>query len=429
MINMSATKNNERNKIIIGKPYVEDYLEDRARLCAEVTIKEKKVLYFEVDKEYKKYLCKDRQDAFLLGLLHSAMFDDLDIECEGVISEQLLFQLNTYYIPIISERMKDLHFISVSAKTTNELVKTENGVGTGLSGGIDSLYTTIKYSNENMGANKLTHLLFNNIFTADVDDNRIREQHNKDVIEKKEIATKMGLSFIDVYSNLYDFYTHPGIFNHYYTMQYASVAYALAHLFGVYYFSSGLTLDFFTVDFNKIPDGSAFDLFSLSCASTKALQFYSAGVETTRYDKTKYLAGNKICQSHLQVCGAPQDYGGSKQIAKLNCGKCTKCERTMLSLEILGELDNYESVFDFTLYKANKNKFIGRYLAADHGELAKEIELNLKKQNKLKSSVKFWKFMFKIRFKLAKNKTLVKLIKGKKYDKNNEFYYNPHQKK
>ena len=60
--------------------------------------KETKECYFEFEPEYSKFLCDERSDAFVTGLLTTAMENNMDIEFEAPISEQLYYQLMTYYI-------------------------------------------------------------------------------------------------------------------------------------------------------------------------------------------------------------------------------------------------------------------------------------------------------------------------------------------
>lgn len=404
-------KPKKKDKIIIGQPYLitcEDGL--RSRLCAKVIYEgEERELYYEVEKEYEKYFCYERADAFLVGLLHTAMYNDADIVSEAPISERLLFQIKTYFIPIISDNLDDLHAISVEAPVISSSVESVNAVGTGVSGGVDSFYTLVKYSQASIGEAKLTHIMFNNIVSADNKEERIRTLHNQDVIDKRKIAEEMGLKFVELYSNLYMFYRFPGIFNHYFTMPYASAVLALQKLFGIYYFSSSYTLNSFSVDQKKIPSGAPFDLFTLDCVSIKNLKFYSAGMEVTRYNKMKEFVHNEVAQRHLQVCGISQSFGGGIVVEKLNCGHCIKCRRAIISLELLGALDKYKNLIDTTLYYKNKAKFIGYELAGDKGVFSSEIRQGLKEKNMMTLKVKFWCLIYSIRFSLAKNKTLRKI--------------------
>jgi len=396
--------------IIINKPYIEKIDNGKVRLCSKIEGSMNDILYYEVDEKYEQYLCDDRADAFLVGLLHSAMFNNENLVCKCGISEHLLFQLKTYYVPIVAENMKDLHIIQVDGTPMPSTTTIGTGVGTGLSGGVDSFYTVIKYSQPEFGSFKLTHLLFNNIVTADDDDERIRNQHHKDVEEKRKIAAEMGLDYIDMYTNLYAFYHHPGIFNHYFTLQYTSAVLALQKLFHVFYFSSSYTLDAFSLDYNKIPSGAPFDLLSLKCVSGPNIAFYSAGCETPRYQKMQYFVSNKVPQKHLQVCGASQDYGGHSPMEKLNCGSCMKCSRAIVSLKLFGALDDYKDMFDMSRYEKGENRFIGRELAGDKGVFVKDIKLALKEQKTMNFSIHCWECFYSFKFKLSKISFLRNLV-------------------
>ena len=93
----------------IGKPYIEYLHNGKARLCAEIERNgDKSGLYYEVEKEYGQFLNDDRCDAFVVGLVNSCMFDGNDIVCESVLTEQLLFQINMYYIPLISDLFSNM---------------------------------------------------------------------------------------------------------------------------------------------------------------------------------------------------------------------------------------------------------------------------------------------------------------------------------
>ena len=54
----------------------------------------------------------------------------------------------------------------------------------------------------------------------------------------------------------------------------------------------------------------------------------------------------------LDVCVANPD----KRLAleKLNCSRCWKCTRTLLTLEALGRLDAFEKVFDLPYYRTHR---------------------------------------------------------------------------
>lgn len=393
--------------IVINKPYIEAIDGGRVRLCSKIEGDMNDVLYYEVDEKYAQYLCDDRADAFLTGLLHSAMYNNQDIVCNCGVSERLLFQLTTYYIVTLSDNMPDMSAIHVEAVPLEE-VEGGNAVGTGNSGGVDSFYTMLKYNKENFGNMGLTHVIFNNISTNDVDETRIRSLFQSDMVEKEAVTKQLGYEFIGLYTNLYAFYKQPGIFNHYFALQYASAIYALKKLFGVFYFSSTFQVNMFSIDPKKIVSSARFDIFSLDCVSSKYLKFYSAGLEVERLGKMEYIVDNEIVQKHMQVCAIEQSFGGYEKNIKLNCGHCHKCGRTIAIYYAWGVLDKYEDSIDQSYFKCNKNKFIGRALAADQKSFARIVKKLLREKRLYTISMEIWYRLYSLRYLLAKNRKLVK---------------------
>jgi hypothetical protein len=71
--------------------------------------------------------------------------------------------------------------------------------------------------------------------------------------------------------------------------------------------------------------------------SCNGVDIHHDGVESTRSEKTERLiAHHPIVLSNLRVCLNPRDTAS-------NCGRCGKCLRTMICLEILGALDRCDS--------------------------------------------------------------------------------------
>ena len=114
--------------VIINQPYIEDVENGKIRLCSQIEGEYSGVLYYEVEEKYREYLCCENADAFLVGLLHSCMYDNEEIICKAGVSSQLLFQLKTYYIPTLSENMPDMHSINIKAKATNCRILRRNNL-------------------------------------------------------------------------------------------------------------------------------------------------------------------------------------------------------------------------------------------------------------------------------------------------------------
>jgi hypothetical protein len=132
------------------------------RLQATIAINGiEKVANFDVDSTYAEYLDDEVCDAFLINLLLFAMGNGYDIKCDAPVSAELLFNLRTYFLPILNkETSGKAHLVNIEA---NPLVRETHAiaVGTGISGGIDSSDAIM----ENLRASakipnmKLTHLL------------------------------------------------------------------------------------------------------------------------------------------------------------------------------------------------------------------------------------------------------------------------------
>ena len=66
--------------------------------------------------------------------------------------------------------------------------------------------------------------------------------------------------------------------------------------------------------------------------STEALEVVHDGADTRRGEKVRYVAQSPLALAHLRVCW---EHRGADD----NCGRCEKCLRTMVGLELAGALD------------------------------------------------------------------------------------------
>lgn len=333
----------------ICRPYIIN-MHDKSRLCADIIINstDTRTLYYEVNKEYEPYLCTERSDAFLLSLLQFAMNQGLNITWEAPVTERLIYQLRTMYIPVMSDTIPEqFHFINLAGPITNEKLEKENKyVATGGSGGVDSFYTLISHTYEIEPSFKLTHMLYvaisNNVASTD----ELRKDFEDGCNNITGIAQEMNLPVVTLFSNEAEFFFE-GIVDGG-ALRYAGMVYALQKLFSVYYLSSG----YHYAD-QKIKKGSSahYDLFNLSSVSTDSLQFYSTGAEVGREEKTHYIEKYEVVKKHLHVCNF-DDIN--------NCSECDKCFRTMLTLYADNYLHEYQNVFDLQKFEKLKNKYIAR---------------------------------------------------------------------
>ena len=331
--------------IRIGKPYIE-IDGNKARLAADIrTDNFDKKMFFEVDECYKDYLCTEVGDAFLVGLLNYAFATGQDIESEAPISERLLYQIKTYFLPVMPEaRPKTYKPISIEADAYKGKIETRGCVGTSASGGVDSFYSICKHVNNTYTKYNLTHLLIANQFNIYNDEKEVREQFKRLVEDTKKIPANYNLELVTIYTNHHEFLFDG--FVQEYSLRICSYVLALQKLFGVYYVSSGVPIKLFEFA-NHDSDG--FDVFNLSVISNDQVTFYSSGGEVARTEKIKYIADDKFVQKSLKVCNDNEQE---------NCGKCEKCMRTMLSLDIVGKLEAFDQSFPIEKFRQNKNSYL-----------------------------------------------------------------------
>jgi len=190
------------------------------------------------------------------------------------------------------------------------------------SGGVDSFYTALGSLDGTIHEPRLTHLLYVRAFGLPIEQGGDVDRTQADM---EAIARELGLELVPISTDLTSHF--PIKWDaHYHGAAMASVALALSRGIGRVLVSAS----FFYPDL--IPWGSHPLLDPLW--STEWLEVRHVGAEARRSDKLKVLARSALALRSLNVCLAHGNRGGPA-----NCGRCTKCVRTMVALEILGLLD------------------------------------------------------------------------------------------
>ena len=337
--------------ITIKKPTIR-VSENKAIFECKLLINNKeRILFYEVDKEYQKYLCTERSDAIVIATLHYAMKNNHNIKSEVPITRSLYHNIVTYLIPILSKNSNMLNKIEIDIPLADSIPNLGK-VGTGMSCGIDSFHTLKNYLNIENEEMKLTHLCLNNVGSF----NTYKEKYNgsgsqkarNNLIERsKKVADEVGLPLIITNSNVHKIFMD----NYYRVHSFANMfsVFMLQKLFGIYYYSSaGFDPLHFSVTDTFFLDSAEYELLIFYVFSTKNLKIYSEGMEKSRLEKTIDIADYDLAQKHLHVCCSDGD----------NCGTCKKCRRTILALDSIGKLDNFKNIFDISYYRKNKKEYI-----------------------------------------------------------------------
>lgn len=310
-------------------------------------------LWFAVPIDYKSHLCKDRGDAFVVAMLWYAMVTGSDIESMAAMSEKMVFSITQFLIPALCTSENGYRRISIIGPTTNQPYPNAGGVGTGMSCGIDSFYSLHVYSQNTIPRSfRLTHLTYFNmgaIFHPNRSEKKsyslkeFYETTDRMSEEKREnarqVADESGLPLLYVKSNLdRDYYR--GAYGHTGVYRNCAMALSVQGLFSVYYNSSGGWPGYFDL---TLTEGSQhYEALLCTCLSTESLSFVLSDY-VTRVDKTTAIADEKLAQKYLDVC-----------FCFNNCGRCSKCFRTLITLELIGKLDQFSQVFDIEQFKKDR---------------------------------------------------------------------------
>jgi hypothetical protein len=332
--------------------------------------------YYVADIEYGKYFCDEVADAFVVGMLIPAILSGQNIKINAPMSEKIYYNLCHTVIYALS-RAFNLPAIKVMQK---ELIKANyhpESVGTGCSLGIDSFSTIIEHTADNCPPSyKLTHLTFFN--TGAYGEKNSQKAHNSylnNLKMVKEFANEIKLPLVSIETNLPQFYDKCNIdFNQTGLLRNMSVVLTLQKLFKRYIYSSGYPL--YKTQLSKT-DLATMETFLLPSLSSESTELVVGQPNLSRTEKAKMICDNNFVQNYLYVCCQDLVVNNDMHCGpwinlnknkKRNCSHCDKCLRTILTLDILGKLEKFDKVFDYS------NKFLIRVLY-----MAKVI--GLKKRN------------------------------------------------
>ena len=343
-------------------------------ITAILSIKEQQdEINAEVSENVNQYLTTDRCDAFIMGLLYFAMSHGYDFESQIPISEELYYNLENHFIDALAHNGSGLHRTMLFMPTIPAPSHTGNIVATGISCGVDCLYTIHMHENIQIPDYRITHLGFYNVGSHQTGSSN---EHDNQLYKGryqlcKSFAEEYGYTFYTLKSNIHEFIDKYGGYSHVNNHSYMAAYSILLLQKGIsrYYYSAGYPYTDFRV--NKTHkgeelDSAMYDLLTFYTISGKNIKVYLAGGNIKRIDKTKILCNYPPAFKYLNVCVREAQ----------NDSTCFKCIRTMLSIDAVGKIDNFKNVFDVSYYKAHKKHYIqSMWISATffHDELSQEI--------------------------------------------------------
>jgi hypothetical protein len=336
--------------ISIGQPYIE-HDGNYAYLKAHISIDtESNILWFKVEERFSKYLCYERGDAYLIAVLHYAMENSHDIELDVPITEDLIYNLQTYLIEALIENNPTYYRPNIKAEIISEPIGNAGAVGTGISCGVDSLHSLASHHESRFSAHNITHLTYNNVGSHGVGDSALKLYQSR-LKRPIQFAKEYGFELVISDSNLMNVIKQ----DHYLTHTYSSMfpVFCLQKLYKTYlYASAGYRFNEFSLKQQKNICCGSYEMLSLETFSNGNVHVLSEGMGKSRLEKLRKVISYKPSYKYLNVCLLEED----------NCGKCEKCIRTLLELDALNALDKYSNVFDINYYKKHRKWYLQQML-------------------------------------------------------------------
>lgn len=300
--------------------------------------------------------------------------------------------------------------ISLIINDIGNYIFESNSVATGCSLGVDSFSTIEKYTSKGCPQGyKLTHLTFFNAGAYGSKNlDKARESYNHDLVFVKQFGERIGLPVIEIETNFALLYRDFPNYGDSGFLRNMSIVLSMQKFFKKYLYASTYQANDFNHGWGK------YFYLAAKLFSTPNTDITITLPIQTRIDKTRMILNNPLSYEYLNVCWGYQyvDYG-NKVIEKvkekyLNCCRCDKCMRTMLTIDILGYKDKYSKIFDLEYYEKVKSKYLGKVIGLKHKEqYYKEIVDLLEQEHKLiplkaKLYAVLYKFRFDILFKKIK---------------------------
>lgn len=311
-------------------------------------------LWYSFDREFDDAVCDDRCDAIVTTLLVPAMkFGYESIRCHYPISKKLYYHLTYHVIPQLCHAGSSVPQTCISAPLTDTAFHGDL-VAAGMSRGVDSFATMYEYGPdfelEEYRINAFTyfqagaHHGYDSIVGRGAESKQELYVHQME--QTREFCQKYGYPLIVVDSNIDDILQDQRLFKEWsfdrtHTFRNLAIAMLLQKRISRYYYSSAYQLSEFKLSLNC--DMAHYERWLIPLLNTESIEFYQSNQDWTRMDKVEKISSFEPCYDYLQVCLTQTG----------NCGFCTKCKRTLMELDALGDsvLDRFSNSFDIQRYR------------------------------------------------------------------------------
>ena len=386
--------------ITISKPYITQ-TEGRTRISADMSVDgDRRTVWFEVDARFGEYLCPERCDGFVFGILNYAMTGGHDITCDGPVGEFFYYNLTEHFIESLCRNSSGLHRTRIIADIDSSTLKTAGAVGTGVSCGIDSLHAICTNSDPSLPRHKITHLMFNDVGNHHGEKEVSRRLFKDRSARSRAFAAEYGFEYVEGDSNIIEQFPQDHYFVHIYSNMFAVLC--LQKLYSVYYYASASPYSTFSLKDSELHSPDRYELLTVYCLSTDTLKIYSEGASLSRFEKAGIIANYPPSYKYLNVC----------LVSSENCGVCHKCRRTIMELYAQGALDKYREVFNLDYFNEHKAWYLSRLYAyyLNNDSFATDSYRTIKKEIPLPIKIKALPTYLAVRVNNMKDSLLKRLL-------------------
>jgi len=316
-------------------------------------------------------------DPAVVTLLAAAMDAGKNLVVQGPMSARLHWSIHNTVIPVVQRQLPFLQPIRVVAEGGRERAEPGGaGVLMGFSCGVDAFSALRDHflGPDIDEEDRITHLVFCHLGHSGYGrgaPHRAEERWSR----AARAAERLGLPLLRVDSNGPDFYPreYDSRLNWMATLTLRFSAVPLLLQAGMRRFLCSSSHSWEDLRIGPTYDMTIGEPVLLPALGTERVDLVSVGAEYTRVEKTKAIGGIPLAQDFLDVCIMVGD--------DVNCSRCEKCLRTILTLELLGRLDGFSRRFDMGEYRKHRTDFIARVLAERTSPYHLEIRELLRGQN------------------------------------------------
>jgi len=275
-------------------------------------------------------------NGFAATLLPLAMILGEDMYLDGALSPRLLRGMEEYQRIQCAWNPSPFRPVGIEPETLQPTIADPGGgaVGSSFSAGVDSAYTLWRHlpENETNPSYRISHCLMINGFDDDLDlDDSGRFANIEHAVQP--MMDRIGTQLIVCKTNYMSF-SDNRILKQSFAAMVTAPALVLGGRFSTFYIPASYRFD----DFYR--DGSHLLLDHL--IATETMETIHEGSHVKRTEKTEVISTWGETYTTLRVCGSKTGYDKETNSIQ-NCCQCEKCIRTMKTLELYGELEQYKS--------------------------------------------------------------------------------------